>query len=127
LAIEAELANREADIESMPAQLNGLNDQVSLSTIRAHIFTPVTGPVSAPSATPGFTSGWRGGVDAVRSLANVVAVTLGAVLPFLPLGLLLAAIVVLVRRRWFRTDRDPQSLATPSAPSVAESNAASAA
>ena len=121
LAIEAELANREADIESMSAQLNGLNDQVSLSTIRAHIFTPVTGPVSTPSAKPGFSSGWHGGVDAVRRLGNAVAVTLGAVLPFLPLGLLVAAIAMLIRRRWFRTDRHPH------APVVADQTTTSAA
>ncbi len=85
LAIEAELANREADIESMSAQLNGLNDQVSLSTIRAHIFTPVTGPVSTPSAKPGFMRGWRGGVDAVRNLGTQLRSRSARFCPFCPL------------------------------------------
>ena len=99
LAIESELANREADIESMQAQLSGLNDQVSLSTLRAHIFTPSAGPVIEPTAKPSFASGWKRGVKAFTDVAAWVAAGLGALLPFAPLLLVLVLAWLIVRRR----------------------------
>lgn len=99
LAIESELANREADIESMQAQLSGLNDQVSLSTLRAHIFTPSAGPVVEPHAKPSFLSGWRRGVKAFTDVADSLAAGLGALLPFTPLLLALIVVMLVARRR----------------------------
>jgi hypothetical protein len=99
LAIDNELTSREADIEAMQAQLNGLDDQVALSTITVHMYTPVTGAVDAPPSRPSFHSGWSRGVDALASLAAGTAAFLGAVLPFFPLALVAVLLGWIVARR----------------------------
>ncbi len=94
--IEGELTRRTADLESLQARLASLEAQVDLSTITVHLFAPGSEPAE-PGAL-GFSDGLRNGWEAVMTVARVVAVTAGALLPFLPLVLLVGFFVVRARR-----------------------------
>lgn len=90
VTLEGELSRREADLESMQAQLAALNDQVSLSTITVTYLVP-----EAPAPNPvvkhqnalqrGLHDGWQAFLDTMK----VVLIVLGAVLPFLVLAVVL--------------------------------------
>lgn len=83
VSLEGELSRREADLESMQAQLAALNDQVSLSTITVTFLVP---QAPAPAAVVkhqnalqrGLHDGWQAFVGTVK----VLLVIIGAVLPF---------------------------------------------
>lgn len=96
IAIESELARREADLNSLLAQQAALEDQTSLSTITVSIDR--AGP-GGSSDDPGFLAGLSAGWDALGASARVLAVALGAILPWTPVILLLIAPVWLLRRR----------------------------
>lgn len=100
IEIERELSNREAEIESMQGQRNVLGDQVSLSTITVAITATQPSDVRPPAKEkPSFMNGLRGGGRAVVGLARVSAQAAGAVLPFLPLMLVVGALVHVLRKR----------------------------
>ncbi len=94
--IEGELTRRTADLESLEARLAALEGQVELSTITVRLWTVGDEPRDAGAL--GFGDGLRNGWDAVTTVARVVAVTAGALLPFLPLLLLAGLFVVRARR-----------------------------
>ena len=94
--IEGELTRRTADLESLEARLASLEAQVELSTIRVRLWT-AGGEPAEPGAL-GFADGLRNGWEAVTTVARVVAVTAGALLPFLPLVLLAGFFAVRARR-----------------------------
>lgn len=101
LKVEAELARREADLESLQARYAAVTEQARLSTV---VLTLLPGDAAAPAAAhgtgfiAGLTAGWHGFV----TTAAVTARVLGAVLPFaVPLALVLG-ITVVVRRQWHR-------------------------
>lgn len=80
--IESELARREADLESLQAQLARLRDVTDLATIDVLL-------VARPDAAPpprdddlGFLPGLRGGWEALVAAALVTLTVVGAVLPF---------------------------------------------
>ncbi len=91
-ALEAQLTQREADLESLQARTNALHDQVDLATVTVTL----TRTGAAASAT-GFRDGLAGGWHAFLTGARGAAVVVGAVLPFLPLVALALWAV-----RWFR-------------------------
>jgi hypothetical protein len=97
IAIESELARREADLNSLLAQQAALEDQTSLSTITVSIDR--AGPGGSSGDDPGFLAGLSAGWDALGTSARVLAVALGAILPWTPVILLLIAPVWLLRRR----------------------------
>lgn len=97
--IERELSSREAEIESMQGQLNGLNDQVSLSTISAHIFTAPVIPRTEPKSRPTFIRGLRSGAHTLAAIGAAVAAATGVMLPFLPLGAAFGGLVLVLQRR----------------------------
>ena len=80
--IEAELTKRTADLEALEARLEGLNGRIDLSTITLRLDSE-GGPVVAGGPL-GFGDGLRAGWAALTGTARVLAVTAGAVLPFLP-------------------------------------------
>ena len=85
--IESELTKRTADLEALQARLESLNARVDLSTITLRLdqsSEPVLGDAL------GFGDGLSAGWSALATTARVLAVTAGALLPFLPL-LLVAA------------------------------------
>lgn len=96
IAIESELARREADLNSLLAQQAALEDQTSLSTITVSIDR--AGPGSSDD-DPGFLAGLSAGWDALGDSARVLAVALGAIIPWTPVVLLLAAPLWLISRR----------------------------
>ena len=94
--IEGELTRRTADLESLEARLASLEAQVELSTISVRLWT--AGDEPADPGALGFGDGLRNGWEAVTTVARVVAVTAGALLPFLPLVLLAGLFAVRARR-----------------------------
>jgi hypothetical protein len=87
--IESEVTKRTAGLEALQARLERLNARVDLSTITLRLdqsSKPVLGDAL------GFGDGLSAGWSALTATARVLAVTAGAVLPFLPV-LLLAGVV----------------------------------
>ena len=96
ISIESELARREADLNSLLAQQAALEDQTSLSTITVNIDR--AGPGGSDDDA-GFLAGLSAGWEALGASARVLAVALGAVIPWAPVVLLVLAPVWLVSRR----------------------------
>jgi hypothetical protein len=98
IAIENDLARRQADLDSLKSQQAYLKDQTTLSTVNVYLSRPA-GPATGPDEAKGFLAGLSGGWHAL-GVATVVALTvLGAVLPFAVLLLVLGVPVWLVVRR----------------------------
>jgi hypothetical protein len=99
IRLESELAQRQADLESLQAQQSALARQTALSTI--HVLITRTGDEQATGDgdqagfVDGLDSGWSGLVAFVRATVHVVGLVL-------PIGSLLAAVAagawLLVRR-----------------------------
>ena len=112
IEIERELSSREAEIESMQGQRNVLADQVALSTITVALSSTQPSGVSPPARQkPSFMHGLRGGGRAIVAAGRSGAQAVGAVLPFLPVVLLLAVVLRSARRR-----RAPASVPPPQNP-----------
>ena len=103
MAIESELASRQADLDSLSQQQAWLTDQTSMATIRVHLErTPSPAAKKAEHRTgflAGLSSGWHG-----LARATTAALTaLGALLPFavvlLLVGLPTWLLVSRLRRR----------------------------
>jgi len=98
IAIESDLARRQADLDSLKSQQAWLEDQTSLSTVTVYLSRPVAHGTTHEAK--GFLAGLENGWHAF-GVASVAALTaLGAVLPF---AVLLALVGVpawwVVRRR----------------------------
>jgi hypothetical protein len=96
VAIESELARREADLDSLTARLTALRGQAALSTLTIDL-RPV-GTTAADDRALGFLDGLGAGWDGLRAVGLAAAVVVGFVLPFLPLLGLFAGGAWLVRR-----------------------------
>jgi hypothetical protein len=107
--IEGELARREADLESLKAQLAALDDQTTLSTLTVTL-TPHETTSAAPRRDNAFVDGLRAGWTALGASVGVLLTILGALLPFLVVVALLGAPVLW----WLRRQRRPQA-PTPAA------------
>jgi hypothetical protein len=98
VAIEGELASREADLGSLEAEQRALADQVTLSTITLHLVKPtaVIGGTDKPGFLSGLAAGWRAFTASLRWLLVVV----GVLLPFaIPVAIAAVVWVRLARRR----------------------------
>lgn len=115
--IESELARREADLESLQAQLARLRDVTDLATIDVTFLARGTDPRPVPDEDDlGFAAGLRGGWDALVSIALVTLTVLGALLPFLVTAALLglpAYALLRARRRGTPTPSGPAPEPTP--------------
>jgi hypothetical protein len=101
IALEAQIATRQAELESLLAQQAQLADQVALATVTA---TLVTGAVADESPS-GFWAGLQAGAATLASAALAALTALGWALPFLLLvGVLALPVRWLWRRRRPRTD-----------------------
>ena len=116
VALEAELTRRQADLESMEAQLAALKDSVAMSPVQVSLTTRPE--VIAPSCTTddaGFLAGLKGGWKAFTASVQVVLTILCALLPFA----VLFALVGVPAWLWWRRHRPartaPAANATPSA------------
>jgi hypothetical protein len=114
-AIERELAQRQAGLDSLKAQQAYLADQTSLSTITVHI-ERTDGPAKKKPDTDdaGFLSGLEAGWKALKTFGNGLATVVGAVLPWSIVPGLLGVPTWLVLRRLQR--RRPPQQAAPAAP-----------
>lgn len=99
IAIESDLARRQADLDSLKQQQAWLRDQTSLSTITLELARPLAG-AAEPTRATGFLAGLERGWHALGAGTVVLLTVLGAVLPF---GVLAAVVGVpawvVVRRR----------------------------
>ena len=102
VSIESELTQRESDLESLEAQLAGLQDLSALSTITLTLIEP-NAPKPAVEKKPaakGFVAGLKAGWKSFRSGTSTLLTWLGAVLPFLlGIGIPVWLIWWLLRRR----------------------------
>lgn len=91
-SLEGELARREADLESLEGRLAVLGDQVQLSTIAVTVDRPGDAPVEEEDDDAGgFLGGLRRGWDALAAVTGATLVVVGALVPFLPVALVVAA------------------------------------
>lgn len=104
IAIEAQLTRRQADLDSLKQQLAYLQDQTSMSTITVHLeLTP--SPKAAADDDTGFLAGLAAGWGAFTSATVGLATVLGALVPFVFVGLLVGVPVWLLVRRSARSRR----------------------
>ncbi|MGL5810612.1 MAG: DUF4349 domain-containing protein [Nocardioides sp.] len=87
VALEGQISRRQADLDSLKAQQDYLEDQTSLSTITVYLEKRDTSPASKDDNpfVAGLTSGWR----AIGSVFGAVLTLVGALLPFALVGLLI--------------------------------------
>jgi hypothetical protein len=112
IALESELTQREADLESLERQQASLKDQVALSTITvtvnadaAKVATAAEPKVERAAFVAGLIAGWHG----LQAVGRVVAAVAGALLPFLP------AIAVVVALGWLGVRRTRRARAATAA------------
>jgi len=96
--IEGELTRRTADLESLQARLAAVDGQVEASTITLSLVGDDAAGAAA-TGPRGFADGFAAGWDALVAVARALAVTVGALLPFTPVLLVVAALVWRSRRR----------------------------
>lgn len=101
IALESELSQREADLESLQAQQRSLAAQTEMATVTLNLSTPAagTGVHKKHQDKSGFLGGLQRGWQAFTHGAIAVATGVGAALPFLGLTLLILGAAVLLRRR----------------------------
>ncbi|MHA6785550.1 DUF4349 domain-containing protein [Pseudonocardia saturnea] len=98
VAIESELARREADLDSLTSRLTALRDQVALSTLTVELRGPAAGVVDDDPAPVGFLEGLGAGWAGLLALGAGTGAVVGFVLPFVPVLAVLAGIAWLVTR-----------------------------
>lgn len=99
IAIESELTQREADLESLENRRSAVQGQVALSTITVTVTAVAEGSiVPQPTDRHGFLAGLAAGWRALTSFGTGVAAVIGAALPFLPVVVVAALLVLWLRR-----------------------------
>ncbi len=116
MAIESEVARRQADLDSLAQQRAYLEDQTSMSTVKVNVErTPdakATGP--AKDDDDGFLAGLSAGWSGLETTVVAVATVVGALLPFAGVALLVGVPVWLLVRRLRRTTAS--TVPVPAAP-----------
>lgn len=97
IAIESDLARRQADLDSLKSQQAYLDDQTSLSTISLSLDRETSEPRDDDDAS-GFLAGLDSGWSALVGATTVLATAAGAVLPFAALLVVLGVPLLLVVR-----------------------------
>ncbi len=97
--IEGELANREGALESLKGQSKALADQTSLATVTATLVGSGSAPPVVTPAETGFGHGLKQGWKAFTTATTWLLTALGAVLPFLIIGVPLLWVLATARRR----------------------------
>jgi hypothetical protein len=98
VAIESELARREADLDSLTRRLAALRDQVAMSTLTVDLRGPGAVPPPDTRPAPGFLDGLAAGWERLGAMGSFAAAVLGFVLPFLPVLAVLGGFGLLARR-----------------------------
>ncbi len=98
IAIESDLARRQADLDSLKSQQKWLQDQTTLSTITLSLTRTTTRTAPATKAH-GFLAGLDDGWHALGGVTVGLLTLVGVLLPFLVLVVLLGVPVWLLLRR----------------------------
>lgn len=98
VAIESELARREAELDSLSGRLAAVRDQVALSTLTVDLRGPAGGPVTGEPRMAGFLDGLAAGWSGLLAVGAGAGAVAGFLLPFLPVVAVLAGVVWLVVR-----------------------------
>ena len=96
--IESELSRRQADLESLQAQLAALDDQTTLATLTVNLAPLKNTPAPTPPQSA-FVAGLADGWDALVKSVSVALTIVGAVLPFALLAAAIALPLLALRRR----------------------------
>ncbi len=100
MAIESELANRQAQLDSLKQQQAYLKNQTSLATIKVSIERKPDAVVKKKDEDrTGFLGGLGAGWDGLRATVVAVLTIVGAVLPFAVVALLVGVPVWMLVRR----------------------------
>ena len=111
MAIEAELSDRQAELDSLTQQQAYLKDQTSFSTVKVNIERkPSATAAPTKDDDSGFLAGLAAGWHGLKSTVVAVATVVGALLPFALLALLLGVPAWILVRRIRRT---PPALVAP--------------
>ncbi|MFD6140451.1 DUF4349 domain-containing protein [Promicromonospora sp. NPDC060271] len=117
IEIEAELATRQAELDSRVSERNRLSDEVAMSTLHVEI---VAESSPAAQAQPGgFLGGLSAGWSALVMTFNVVVLVLGAIIPWLALAGVVLLVVVAVRRQIARNRPEGPTLLETATPAPA--------
>lgn len=81
IRLESEIADRQAELDSLRAQQAYLTDQTTLATITLYLSTPAHA-IAATTDDAGFLTGLHAGWRALTAFLAGVATTVGALLPF---------------------------------------------
>lgn len=101
LAVEKQISERQAELESLQSQRDALGDQVAMATLTV---TLETQPVTIVEARGGFLGGLESGWNALVTFVGGLLVALGALLPWaVAVGVPALLVVTVLRRR--RQDR----------------------
>ena len=116
MAIEAELANRQAQLDSLTQQQAWLKDQTSMATISVHL-QRTEKAVATPKKDDrtGFLAGLSAGWDGLQSATTAVLTAVGALLPFAVVAAVIGIPVLLLVRRIRSTP--PMAPSAPAGPS----------
>jgi hypothetical protein len=98
MAIESELARREAELDSLTRRLTALRDQVALSTLTVDLRQSGVVVPEDDQTAPGFLDGLATGWEGLRAIGSAAAAVVGFVLPFLPVLAVLVGFGWLGRR-----------------------------
>jgi sorbitol-specific phosphotransferase system component IIBC len=105
VAIEAELANRQAERDSLASQLEYLSDQVAMSTVSFTLLPEVSVGVAEPDFIRGLSNGW----NALLGLGAGLITAIGFAVPFLIVAAVIGAVIGVIlgaRRRRKAANRD---------------------
>jgi Domain of unknown function (DUF4349) len=106
VTVEGQLAQRQADLESLEAQQKALKDQTSLATLEVSVVGP--DPVGTQDDATGFLAGLDRGWHAFTVALTAGLTAVGALLPFVGFGLLvLLPVLAWLRSRTRRTTVQP--------------------
>lgn len=116
VTLENEVGRREADLASLEAKKRRLADLTALSTVTVTFVGPEAAAAEDETEL-GFLAGLRGGWTAFLGALRVGLTVLGAVLPFaLAIGVPVALVLILARRRGRRTPPAGPALPEPAGP-----------
>jgi len=115
IAIESELATREADLESLQRQQASLAGLVALSTVTVTLTAVTDSPSAVPADSPsGFVAGLTSGWNALLGSLAVIGTVVGGLLPFLPVvAALVMAVWLVLRLGRRRGPRVPRQVLEP--------------
>ncbi len=118
LAVENELASRQADLDALGAQRADLSDRVAMSTLDVYVAADESAIAQLAPPPAGFRGGLSAGWDALTTFGRAVAVAAGAVLPWLVAAVAVAALGrgVVAGARRVRRSRPDEAGTTPAEP-----------